>query len=164
MGRVRKLINVQEKEKRKNNIVIKGMEDEGLATKESVEKFLRDKVGVEVKVIDCRRSGRVIVAMLEREGMKMEVMRNKNKLRGERIFIENDLTWEERKLQERISRWAKEEREKGVLVKVGFARVLVKGMWRKWEEIEEEIRIYERLKERREAESNVEGREKQSFV
>lgn len=93
------------------------MDEKGLATKESIEKFLRDKVGVEMKVTDCRRSGRVIVTMLEREGMKVEVMRNKNNLRGERIFIENDLTWEERKLQERIFRWAKEEREKGVLVK-----------------------------------------------
>lgn len=32
-------------------------------------------------------------------------MRSKNKLRGEKIFIENDLTWEERKTQERIYRW-----------------------------------------------------------
>lgn len=141
------------------------MDEEGLATKESIEKFLRDKVGVEMKVTDCRRSGRVILTMLEREGMKVEVMRNKNKLRGERIFIENDLTWEERKLQERIFRWAKEEREKGVLVKVGFARIQVKGVWRKWEEIEEEIREQERLEgSRREVESNVEHREKRSFV
>lgn len=57
------------------------MDEEELATKESIEKFLRDKVGVEMKVTDCRRSGRVIVTMLEREGMKVEVMRNKNKLR-----------------------------------------------------------------------------------
>lgn len=141
------------------------MDEEGLATKESIEKFLRDKVGVEMKVTDCRRSGRVIVTMLEREGMKVEVMRNKNKLREERIFIENYLTWEERKLQERIFRWAKEEREKGVLVKVGFTRVQVKGVWRKWEEIEEEIREQERLEaSRREVESNVEHREKRSFV
>lgn len=29
-------------------------------------------------------------------------MENKNKLRGGRIFIENDLTWNERKMQEKI--------------------------------------------------------------
>lgn len=41
----------------------------------------------------------------------------------------------------------------------------MKGMWRKWEEIEEEIREQERLEgSRREVESNVEHREKRSFV
>jgi len=30
-------------------------------------------------------------------------MRNKQKLKGGRIFIENDLSWEERKIQERTN-------------------------------------------------------------
>lgn len=46
----------------------------------------------------------------------------------------------------------------------GFARVQVKGVWRKWEEIEEEIREQERLEgSRREVESNVEHRKKRRF-
>lgn len=46
----------------------------------------------------------------------------------------------------------------------GFARVQVKGVWRKWEEIEEEIREQERLEgSRREVESNVEHRKKWRF-
>lgn len=43
---------------------------------------------------------------------KKETILNKNKLRGTNIFIENDLSWEERKIQERINRWAKKEKEK----------------------------------------------------
>jgi len=50
----------------------------------------------------------------------------KSKLKGERIFIENDLSWKERNIQDRINTWAK-EREKGLEVKVGLDRVRVKG-------------------------------------
>lgn len=133
-----------------------------IATTEMIERLLREKVGVEVKVTECR-SGNCIVATLERKGMEMDVMRSKNKLRGERNFIEKDLTWEERKTQERIYRWVKQEREKGIYVKVGFARVQEKGVWRKWEEIEKEMREREeRAEKRRETEKNIEDREEQN--
>lgn len=39
-------------------------------------------------------------------------MRNKFKLKGEKIFIKNDLNWEERKIQDKINRWAKTERKR----------------------------------------------------
>lgn len=39
-------------------------------------------------------------------------MRNKFKLKGEKIFIKNDLSWEERKIQDKINRWAKTERKR----------------------------------------------------
>lgn len=55
-------------------------------------------------------------------------MRNKNKLKGETIYIENDLTWEERKIQERISRWAKIQ--KGKEVKIRMGRVKIDNAWR----------------------------------
>jgi len=37
-------------------------------------------------------------------------MRNKFKLKGGRIFIENDLSFEERKVQEKMNKWAKGKR------------------------------------------------------
>lgn len=48
---------------------------------------------------------------LESEKVKKEVMRNKFKLKGEKIFIKNDLSWEERKIQDKINRWAKTEKK-----------------------------------------------------
>lgn len=54
-------------------------------------------------------------------------MCNKRKLKGKSIFIENNLTWEERKVQEKMGKWAKEKREKGKTVKMGFARVMIDG-------------------------------------
>lgn len=60
-------------------------------------------------------------------------MYNKNRLRGERIYSEHDLVWEEKKRQEEIGKRVKKEREKGKNVKVGFGRVRMNGMWCKWE-------------------------------
>lgn len=53
---------------------------------------------------------------------KNKVIKRKNRLKGKNIFIENDLTWEERKVQERIIRWTKKERIKGENIKIGFGK------------------------------------------
>jgi len=53
-------------------------------------------------------SGKVISAKLENEEIKREIMTRKSRLKRGKIFIDNDLTWEERKIQEKIYRWAKE--------------------------------------------------------
>lgn len=82
-------------------------------------------MGVECKVEHSRLSGKVIIARLGKEEEKKEVMKNKNKLKGGNIFIENDLTWEERKLQEKISKWAKKERNKGGEVKIGLGKIRI---------------------------------------
>jgi len=46
----------------------------------------------------------VLVIKLENEEMKKEIMRNKYKLKGDRIFIENEVSWEQKRVQERIVR------------------------------------------------------------
>lgn len=50
--------------------------------------------------------------MLEGEEEKRRVM-GKFKLKGGYVFLEHDLSWEERKVQERMNKWAKTEKEKG---------------------------------------------------
>lgn len=42
----------------------------------------------------------MILAKIENEEKKRKIMYNKNRLRGERIYSEHDLVWEERKRQE----------------------------------------------------------------
>lgn len=93
---------------------------------------------IEVKIISCRKSGKVLVAKLKDGQVKKKVMENKCKLKGDgqRVFIENDLTWQERKTQEKIDKWAKEERKKDKEVKIGFTRERIGGVWRKWKDLE----------------------------
>lgn len=52
----------------------------------------KSRLGVETKILTCRKSGEVIVAKMENEEKKREIMINKNKLNNDKIFIENNLT------------------------------------------------------------------------
>ena len=53
-------------------------------------------------------------------------MRNKNKLRGGKIFFENDLSFEERKTQTRINKWVKTQENKAGDIKIGYRRVKIR--------------------------------------
>lgn len=54
--------------------------------------MLKSRLGVKTKILTCRKSGEVIVAKMENEEKKREIMINKNKLSNDKIFIENNLT------------------------------------------------------------------------
>jgi len=53
-------------------------------------------------------------------------------------FVENNLSWEEKNIQVKINKWAKEQKGKGLEVKIGEGRVRVKGIWKAWADIEKE--------------------------
>jgi len=122
--------------------------------------LIKNKLGVECIVSEVRKSGPVIVARIEGEEGKREIMRNKFKLKGEKLFIENDLSYEERKMQEKLSRWAKEKKAGGTEVKVGRGRLRIGGKWITWEEIEREER---EKREGREEEGERLGEEERNF-
>lgn len=71
-----------------------------------MEKSLRKvwkKLGIEIKVEEEdkgkeRRGGDMVVRVGTEEKKKM-IWRNKWKLKGQRIWIEEDLTWEERRVK-----------------------------------------------------------------
>jgi len=165
--RVRKWVNEREREGRKENVVIRGVEMPEEVTSEKkkriewVKELIRNKIGVECEISDVKKSGPVIVARIVGEEGKKKVMSNKYKLKGGKIFIENDLSFEERKIQEKMNRWAKGKRAEGVEVKVGRGRLRIRGKWKGWEEIERE----EREKREEELVRRGEGRaEEQSFA
>lgn len=105
---------------------------------ESGSRAVVEKLQVNCNVISCWKSGIVTIPKLENEEMKKEIMWNKNKLREMSIYIENDLSWEDRKMQENINKWVKEKRAKGEDIKVGYGKVKIKGIWKNWLEIMKE--------------------------
>jgi len=127
--------------------------------REWATEFIREKIGVECKPVSCRESGAVLVVKLENDETKKEIMRNKYKLKGGKIFIENDLSWEERRTQGEINKWAKVQKEKGIEVKIGIGRMKVKGKWRYWTEILKEMEEEKEIGKGREDERKGEGRE-----
>lgn len=149
VGKLKKWIADKDKEERRNNIVIKGMRIErgehckGDVLKGHVTRMLKENLKLEhkdYKVEFCRWSGKIIIVKLGSEEEKKDVMRRKNKLKGGQIFIENDLSWEERQTQSRINKWAKNERSKGLDIKIGIGKVRINGVWKFWGEVEKDLR------------------------
>lgn len=68
---------MRKRERRKNNIVIKDITGGENITNEWIEKFIKDKLVVEIQVINYR-SRRVIIATLQGEEQKRKVMSNKS--------------------------------------------------------------------------------------
>lgn len=103
---VRRLVTEREREERGKNIMVKGMDSaESIEEcKEKIQAMLKDKIGVEGNVISLRKSKKVLIAKIGSEKEKKAIMANKNKLKGGEIFIKNDLSWEDRKIQEDISK------------------------------------------------------------
>ncbi|KAJ3646967.1 hypothetical protein Zmor_024522 [Zophobas morio] len=102
-----------------------------------VEEFFKKEIEVEVKVLETiiirkEESKKILVKTLWDE--KQEVMKNKNKLRGKRIYIENDWTVQEQKIQKGIREVAKEERKKGYTTRVGYKKLEVGDKMYTWNE------------------------------
>lgn len=128
-----------EKEKRKNNIVVKGLEireKEPEKIKELINSFVKEQLGItaEIKTATKLRE-KIYVIELHKEDDKKQIMQNKRKLRDlkmEKIFIDNDLTKKEREKQKHIRLRAQEERRKGNDVKVGFNKISINGIEWRW--------------------------------
>lgn len=71
---------------------------------------------------------------------KEKIMKEKNKLRGRNIFIDHDMTKEEREEQRKLRKRAGREREEGRKVKVGYRKIIVEGKVYIWNDKEEEVR------------------------
>lgn len=60
---------------------------------------------------------------MQKRGRKKKIMRNKSKLGRERIYIDNDLTWNERRVREKVLEKARELRKLGKRFRIGFNKV-----------------------------------------
>jgi len=69
-----------------------------------VKELIKRKLGIDCRISKVRKNGPVIIAKIESEEGKKEIMKMKGKLKGDSLFIEKDLSFEERKVQEKLSR------------------------------------------------------------
>lgn len=131
----------QEKERKKNNIVIKGLKVEETNVKSEVQKFLEKEMGVEGVVNNAYKIGKqkgkeLIVAEMNDIEAKNEVMNKKKNLGKTQVYIENDLTVAERQIQNAIKQIAFNERKQGKKTKIGYQKLKIDGMDYKWSKSE----------------------------
>lgn len=65
----------------------------------------------------------MVVAELENWEMKREAMTRKSQLKNRKLYIDNDMTYKERQIQNTIRMIANEERQNGKTVKIGYRKL-----------------------------------------
>ena len=138
----------EERNKRKKNIVIKGLKVEKGNERNEVSTFLRKELKIEANISGAygiKAGDRVlIVASLQNFEDKMEVMKKKSELKGSKIYIENDLTKNEQKIQAEILKIARDRKENGQKVRVGYRKIVVDGEEYRWDTKENGVVLIQR--------------------
>lgn len=139
VDRIEDRLESNEKRERKLNIVITGLDIQDLENNE-LDNFFRNKLGTEKHFNNAHFLGkskkRILVKMNTWED-KVEVLKSKKNLKDTDIYIDNDLTKEERRIQAEIRALAKEEKSKGKSVKIGYQKLKINEqefLWSKKDE------------------------------
>jgi hypothetical protein len=106
-----------------------------------VEEWLEREIGLKVNVKKAFKinKNKIMLAKIESWDQKKNIMLSKSKLKGrkgERMYINDDLTNEGRKTQKKLREVASEERDGGKRVKIGYRKIQIKGEWFIWDERE----------------------------
>ncbi|KMQ83326.1 hypothetical protein RF55_20333 [Lasius niger] len=104
----------REREERKRNIMVRGLRTEGKEARREVEelcKKLETRVHIEKirKIKGGAEESELMVVRLGSEEEKREIMGKKRLLKGSEVWVEEDLTWKERRLRWCLRKIAGEE-------------------------------------------------------
>lgn len=144
-----KKIEKAEKEKIRNNLFITGVEvdtgSEEVILREAMEGMMKKELGIEARIGKAYAVGQKgqkgIIVEMRNWGDKIKILREKRKLRGGKIFIDAELTHREREIQRQLREVAREERNKGAIVRVGYQKMEINGKIVNWDD--EENRLIE---------------------
>lgn len=163
---IERMMERREKEDRGRSVVMRGVKQWKGDLRWGVEQVLKE-IGAVVRLQEVRKvksareeGGDVVVIKLGNEEERKEVLRKKRGLIGRRIWIEEDLSWEERRVRWRLREIAKEEEEKGRKAWVTQERIRIDGEWWWWDK-EREVLLDRRGKMRGERRGRDGGNQKQ---
>lgn len=139
--RVRELERKEEmraRKERRNNIVIRGVRWQERNIEAEAEQFLKNELKVEVMVRKARKVGErgqesVTVVEIGEWEKKKEIMEKKKNL-SKGVYIDDDLTREEREVQKKLRDRAREEKGRGKRVRVGYRKIRIEDKWYRWNE------------------------------
>ncbi|XP_032688392.1 golgin subfamily A member 6-like protein 6 [Odontomachus brunneus] len=125
--RLKKRWEMKEKGDRRQNLFLKGVKGGEGDMKERVEGILKELgVGVKGKIDEVRKieagrkeKGEMVIVRMTSEEVKRRILESKWKLKGKDVWIEEDLTWEERRIRWNARRVALERGWKGSKARVG---------------------------------------------
>ncbi|KAJ8685351.1 hypothetical protein QAD02_021144 [Eretmocerus hayati] len=118
------------------------LEDDDL--KGNLERWIDVNLDIQGQIIKAWRikgneGTNMIGAECESETMKKDVMLNKSKLKGSEIYIENDMTWQQREVRRKLKEKAKEAKGQGKKAVVKGELLIIDSQIYKWNEMEKKI-------------------------
>lgn len=130
-----------DREKRRKNLIISGVmmktfKDDKIL-KVMIEGLLTKELQADIKLMGARKLGEKM-GLVEMESVadKLFILRNKNKLRRLKnpIYVDSDHTQKERDMQAKIRIRAREERNMGNLVRIGYKKMYINHNEWIWDE------------------------------
>lgn len=125
---------MEERELRKKNLMIRGIRTVGKGLKEEVKKVIKEQMGIEIYIKKVATVGGGLLVELESFSNKIDIIKRKGKLRGINLWIQDDYTPREKEVQEWLEMVAEEEGKRGHEVKTSYQKIMIDGEWYKWDE------------------------------
>lgn len=144
--KIERKLELEEKERRKLNIIIKGKSFNKENLRNDVNEFIKEKINPDVTITEAKliesKSNSFVAAKVENMNGKTIIMKEKWKLKREeeRIYIDNDLTPLERNVQKKLREIGKQARENNKNVKIGYQKIKINDKWFKWDFQEMDIK------------------------
>lgn len=133
---IKRRMEEKEKLERKCNIVVRWLEEKKKNIDETVREFIEKEFGItdgiEKMEVARNKEREVTVVKLKDWKTKMRVMREKGKLGKKKIYIDHNMTKEEREVQRIIRERAIIERKEKGKVKIGYRKLDVEGKRYVW--------------------------------
>lgn len=143
---LRRTLELLEKEKKKNNLIISGIiidTEDPILLKRGIENMIENHLGLKTDIKKAQKIGiKTCVIELNEEEQKSIILQNKNKLkkiRTEKIWITEDLTQGEKEKMKALRELAKDMRNEGRTVKIGYNKITVDGTEWRWNYKEKKI-------------------------
>ncbi|KAJ8685405.1 hypothetical protein QAD02_021198 [Eretmocerus hayati] len=137
---LKRRLEENERRARRNNLIIIGKKMEQYRLREKVEQWIGKELQVSCKIIRAWKIRNTKEEMIgiecENSEKWREIMINKSKLKGTEIYIEKDLTWQEREIRRKLVGFAKEQAGKGKKTLVRDTQAIIDGQIWKWNEKE----------------------------
>lgn len=135
----------EERKERKNNIIITGFKIKNEEQRrEELSTFINEIAEKNIKIKEISevngQNQKLYRIKLEEWEDKQKLITMSKKLKGQNIYINNDLTRKEDYIQKKIRDIARKEREAGKRTRVGFKRIWIDDREYKWCEEEEKLK------------------------
>ncbi|XP_043483416.1 spindle pole body component 110-like [Leptopilina heterotoma] len=125
---------MKERKSRKNCIMVRGFRSRGKHLGEQIRSVLFDLTGVNIEIKNLRHVAGGSLITLNSWITKRRLMENKYKLRNTKITIEDDLTWREQEIQNRIKEEVMLASEVGAVSKFSYMKWTINDREFTWNE------------------------------